>query len=107
MPMKNIKPFKPTEQQAKQWLKEAAQSKRRLLFSPHAEQRMRQRKIGRRQVLETLERGTITEPLHHDIHGDWRCNISWRHAGMHVTVGAVFKLNENGEWVIIATVFEG
>lgn len=107
MPMKNIKPFKQTGQQARQWLKEAAQGKRRLLFSPHAELRMRQRKIGRRQVLETLERGTITEPLHQDIHGYWRCSISWRHAGLYVTVGAVFKLNENGEWVIIATVFEG
>lgn len=106
MPMKNIKPLKPTEQQAKQWLKEAAQGKRRLLFSPHAKLRMRQRKIGHRQVLETLGHGTITEPLHQDIHGDWRCNISWRYAGMYVTVGAAFKLNENGEWVIIATVFE-
>ncbi len=104
--MKNIKPFKPTEQQAKQWLKEAAQGKRRLLFSPHAELRMHQRKIGRRQVLETLGHGTISEPLHQDIRGDWRCNVSWQHAGLRVTVGAVFKLNENGEWVIIATVFE-
>ena len=103
--MKNIKPFKPTEQQAKQWLKEAAQGKRRLLFSSHAELRMRQRKIGRRQVLETLGHGTISEPLHHDIHGDWCCNISWQHAGLRITVGAVFKLHENGEWVIIATVF--
>ena len=76
------------------------------LFPAHAELRMRQRKIGRRQVLETLGRGTISEPLHLDIHGDWKCNISWRHAGLYVTVGAVFKLNENGDWVIIATVFE-
>ncbi len=105
--MKNVKPFKPSEKLAKQWLKEAAQGKRRLLFSPHAELRMRQRKIGRRQVLETLGRGTISEPLHLDIQGDWRCNISWQHAGLRVTVGAVFKLDENGECVIIATVFEG
>jgi len=69
MPMKNIKPFKPNERQAKQWLKEAAQGNRRLLFSPHAELRMRQRKIGRRQVLETLGRGSISEPLHQDIQG--------------------------------------
>ena len=105
--MKNIKPFKLSERQAKQWLKEAAQSKRRLLFSKHAEQRMHQRKIGRRQVLETLEHGTISEPLHQDIQGDWRCNISWRHAGQYITVGAAFELTENGEWVIVLTVFEG
>lgn len=103
--MKNVKPFKPTEQQAKQWLKDAAQGKRRLLFSAHAEMRMRQRKIGRRQVLETLGHGTISEPLHLDIQGDWCCNVSWQHAGLRVTVGTVFKLYENGEWVIIATVF--
>ena len=104
--MKNIKPFRPSEKQAKQWLKEAAQGKRGLFFSKHAEMRMRQRKIGRRQVLETLGHGTISEPLHQDIHADWRCNISWQHAGLRVTVGAVFKLHDNGEWVIIATVFE-
>jgi Domain of unknown function (DUF4258) len=106
MPMTNIKPFKPNDRQARQWLKEAALGKRRLLFSEHAELRMRQRKIGRRQVLETLGHGTISEPLHLDIQGNWRCNISWLHAGQRVTVGAVFKLNENGEWVIIATVFK-
>lgn len=106
MAMKSIKPLRPGAQQAKQWLKEAAQGKRRLLFSAHAEMRMRKRRIGRRQVLETLGHGTISEPLHQDIQGDWRCNISWQHAGLRVTVGVVFKLHENGEWVIIATVFE-
>lgn len=104
--MKNVKPFKLSEQQARQWLKDAAQGKRRLLFSGHAEMRMRQRKIGRRQVLETLGHGSISEPLHLDIHGDWCCNVSLQHAGLRVTVGTVFKLHENGEWVIIATVFQ-
>ncbi len=102
-----IESIRPSEKQAKDWLREAAQGKRRLLFSSHAEQRMRQRKIGRRQVLETLGHGTISEPLHQDIRGDWRYNVTWQHAGLRVTVGAVFKLTENGEWVIIATVFEG
>ena len=31
--------------------------------------------------------------------------FSWQHAGLRVTVGAVFKLHGNGEWIIIATVF--
>ena len=104
--MKNVKPFKPTEKLAKQWLKEASQGNRRLLFSQHAELRMRERKIGRRQILETLGHGTISEHLHQDIRGDWRCNVSWTHAGQRITVGTIFKLNENGEWVLIATVFE-
>ena len=102
-----MKLIRPNEKQARLWLKEAAQGKRRLLFSRHAEQRMRQRKIGRRLILETLQHGAISEPLHQDISGDWRCNISWTYAGVRLTVGAAFKLTDNGEWVIIATVFEG
>ncbi len=68
---------------------------------------MRQRKIGRRQVLEALLRGYISEPLHKDAQGDWHCNVSSQYAGAGITVGVVFKLGEGGEWVIIATVFNG
>ena len=98
--------MRPNEREARKWLKEAARGRKRLLFSPHAEQRMRERKIGRRQVIETLEHGSISEPLHQDIRGDWRCNVSWHYAGSRLTVGVVFKLQESGEWVVIATVFE-
>lgn len=105
--MGSVKPFKPRESDVRQWLQEAGEGKRRLLLSPHAQERMKERKIGRRQVLETLKRGTISEPLHKDVRGDWRCNVSWRSAGVEITVGAVLKLQETGEWVVVATVFEG
>ena len=105
--MSSVKPLKPRESVVRQWLKEAGEEKRRLLISPHAQERMKERKIGRRQVLETLKHGTISEPLHKDVRGDWRCNVSGRHAGMRVTLGAVLKLQESGEWIVIATVFEG
>jgi hypothetical protein len=105
--MGSVKPIKPRESDVRQWLKEAGEEKRRLLISPHAQQRMKERKIGRRQVLETLKRGTISEPLHKDVRGDWRCDVSWHYAGVRITVGAVLKLQETGEWVVVATVFEG
>lgn len=105
--MGSVKTLKPRESIVRQWLKEAGEGKRRLLISPHAQQRMKERKIGRRQVLETLKHGTISEPLHRDVRGDWRCDVSWRHAGMRITVGAVLKLQEADEWVVVATVFEG
>lgn len=105
--MSSVKPFKPRESSVRLWLREAGEGKRRLLISPHAEKRMKERKIGRRQVLETLKHGTISEPLHQDVRGDWRCNVSWRHAGVLITLGAVLKLQETGEWIVIATVFEG
>jgi hypothetical protein len=105
--MSSIKSLKPRESVVREWIKEASEGKRRLLISPHAQERMKERKIGRRQVLETLKHGTISEPLHKDVRGDWRCNVSWHHAGMRITLGVVLKLQETGEWVVVATVFEG
>ena len=105
--MSQIKPFKPRESSVRLWLKEAGEGKRRLLISVHAVKRMKERRIGRRQVLETLKHGTISEPLHQDVRGDWRCNVSWRYAGERITLGVVLKLQDSGEWVVIATVFEG
>lgn len=105
--MSKISCIKPTDRQAIEWVKEAGSQKRRLVFTEHAELRMQERRIGRRQVLQTLQNGHISEPLHQDIRGDWRCNVSWFYAGVRFTVGVVFKLSDKGEWVVIATVFEG
>jgi hypothetical protein len=105
--MSKISCIKPTDRQAIEWVKEAGSQKRRLVFTDHAELRMKERRIGRRQVLQTLQNGHISEPLHQDIKGDWRCNVSWFYAGVRLTVGVVFKLSDKGEWVVIATVFEG
>ena len=105
--MSKISCIKPTDKQAIEWVKEAGSQKRRLVFTEHAELRMQERRIGRRQVLQTLQNGHISEPLHQDIRGDWRCNVSRFYAGVRLTVGVVFKLSDKGEWVVIATVFEG
>ena len=104
--MSKISCIKPTDRQAIEWVKEAGNQKRRLIFTGHAELRMKERRIGRRQVLQTLQNGHISEPLHQDVRGDWRCNVSWFYAGVRLTVGVVFKLSDKGDWVVIATVFE-
>ncbi|NMQ06084.1 DUF4258 domain-containing protein [Candidatus Accumulibacter phosphatis] len=80
--MSKISCIKPTDKQAIEWVKEAGSQKRRLVFTEHAELRMKERRIGRRQVLQTLQNGHISEPLHQDIRGDWRCNVSWFYAGV-------------------------
>ncbi|AYH45785.1 DUF4258 domain-containing protein [Azoarcus sp. DN11] len=105
--MTPIESFPPSEHQARQWMQEAAEGRRRLLFSLHAEERMQQRKIGRRQIIQVLRTGTVSEPLHQDVRGDWRCNVSGRSAGMRLTVGVVLKQKPDGAWVVVATAFEG
>ena len=52
--MSKISCIKPTDRQAIEWVKEAGSQKRRLVFTDYAELRMKERRIGRRQVLETL-----------------------------------------------------
>ncbi len=98
---------KPTPRQAMEWVKEAGNGSRRLLFTEHAETRMKQRHIARRQILEALKNGLVSEPLHEDERGDWRCNLSWFHAGARVTVGVIFKLDDGSELAVVATVVEG
>ena len=107
MAMSKMSCIKPTDRQAIEWVKEAGSQKRRRVVTDHGELRRKERRIGRRQVLQTLQNGHISEPLHQDIRGDWRCNVSWFYAGVRLTVGVVFKLSDKGEWVVIATVFEG
>lgn len=104
--MKKVIPFRLSNAKALSMIRAAAKGDARLLFSEHAETRMRQRKIGRRQVIETLAKGSISEPLHQDVRGDWRCDVSWFYAGVRLTVGVILKLNDKGDWVVVATVFE-
>jgi len=62
-----------TSSRARKLLKEAGEGKGRLAISVHANARMKERKLGRTQVLETLKHGSFVEPLHRDVKGDWRC----------------------------------
>lgn len=105
--MSKISSVKPTPRQAMEWVKEAGNAKRRLVFSESAEARMTRRHIGRRQVLEALKNGLVSEPLHKDALGDWRCNVSWFHAGARLTVGVVFKPDDDSFFAVVSTVVEG
>lgn len=94
-----------TAVRARKLLKEAGEGKGRLAISVHANTRMKQRKIGRTQVLETLKHGSFVEPLHRDAKGDWRCSVGWFHAGSRIVVAVAFKLDDEGDLVVVATVF--
>lgn len=105
--MNNLLLLTMTDDLARKWVIEAANGKRRLFFSSHAEKRMKQRKIGRRQVLDCMKAGGISESVHRDTRGDWCCNVSGFVAGARITVGVAFKIAADGEKVVVLTIFEG
>lgn len=95
-----------TPKAALEILRECAADDRRVFFSPHARQRMVERQITRLQVLRCLEKGSLSEPPHRDVRGDWRCTVSHYTAGAHVSVAVAFKFHEEtGKRVVIVTVF--
>ncbi|WP_313953001.1 hypothetical protein [Accumulibacter sp.] len=104
--MSKIPRIKPTPKQAMEWVKEAGSGSRRLVFTESVESRLKRRRIARRQVLETLKSGLVSEPLHQDELGDWRCAVSWFHAGARLTVGVIFKTCDRGELAAVTSVLE-
>lgn len=59
--------------------------------APHAQQRMRERKINMRQVLEVLRNGTCVSGPTNDQYGDWRIKLRRMVAGKRVQVVVVVK----------------
>jgi hypothetical protein len=66
---------------------------------------MRERTITPTQVYECLRRGSLPEPAHMNLHGNWQCTLKWRHAGDDVSAGATLERDENGHWIVAITVF--
>lgn len=86
-------------------LRELAQISENVFFEPHAKKRMRERKITRTQVYACLRSGTIDEPAHLNIRGNWKCTLRHHHAGDLVRVTAVVERDESGNWIAVVTVF--
>lgn len=90
-----------TRDQALRLVRAAATDGRRVYFTGHAEARMRQRRITRRQVLACLGKGVIREGPGPDIKGNWSLRMERWVAGDKVTVAlAIDALGD----VIVVTV---
>jgi len=99
-------PLQLTTPAALRIIRAAAEDSARVFFTTHAIQRMKLRKITRVQVLDCLRRGTISEPPHRDVHGNWKCNVSRFHAGDTITAAVGLKRDEKtGDYLIVITVF--
>jgi hypothetical protein len=79
----------------------------RVLFTNHAEQRMRQRRITRPQVLRVLRHGHIVEsPLINEEKQSWEAALECLTAGKCVRVVAAITADSGGDKIIVITVIQ-
>lgn len=89
---------------ARKIIRQAAADTARVSFTLHALRRMRQRKITRRQVMQCLQQGVITEEPAPDRHGNWACHVERLVAGDPTSVAVVI---EGDGSLIVITAFAG
>lgn len=86
-------------------IRDLAQDTQNVFLLPHAKQRMKQRRITLTQIYACLRAGSIYEPAHTDIRGDWKCTLQHLSAGDDIRVAAVIKCDDQGNWIAVITVF--
>ncbi|HUC61637.1 MAG TPA: DUF4258 domain-containing protein [Alphaproteobacteria bacterium] len=79
-------------------IRSAAGDSARVFFTAHAEARLLQRKITRRQVIECLLNGAITEGPAPSLKGGWECAVERIVLGDRVKVAVV--IDDDGDLVI-------
>jgi hypothetical protein len=104
MPIQPI-PIRLNDVNLRRLIREAAVDTARVFFTPHTKKRMRERKITPTQIHDCLRHGSVSEPAHTNAKGHWQCSLTRRHAGDEVTVVTVLERDENGDWVVVVTVF--
>ncbi|MBN3756807.1 DUF4258 domain-containing protein [Paraburkholderia sp. Tr-20389] len=98
-------PLKLNDANLQRLIREAAADTARVFFCKHAKQRMKQRRITPTQIYDCLRRGAVSEPAHMNLHGSWQCTLVWRHAGDDVSVAAALERDDEGDWIVVVTVF--
>lgn len=103
--MATITPIKMNDNEAREILRRCAANDSKIFICQHARDRMEERNITRTQILSCLERGTIDESPYRDPRGDWRCSIKHYISGNVVTAAVAIKYKNNGEYIVVVTVF--
>jgi len=91
---------------ARKRIAEAAQDSAKVIFTRHAHERSGQRNITRRQVINCLNHGRFIEnPYWDQIHGGYKFTMQTVDAGERVSVAAALYKKDNGDYVVVITVF--
>jgi Domain of unknown function (DUF4258) len=94
-----------TDVKALRIVREATSDSSRVLYVDHARLRMRQRGISAADVMVCLRSGRITERVHQDIRGRWKCALTGIVCGQSVTVATGFQWDAATErFLIVVTV---
>ncbi|MEZ5708126.1 MAG: DUF4258 domain-containing protein [Blastomonas sp.] len=83
-------------------LRDIAKDSAKVIFTPHARKRMRQRKITPMQVITCLQNGIVSEPVALDAHGYWKLTVARRVAGKDLNVAVSIDVPSRA---LIITVF--
>jgi len=73
-------------------------------LSPHAKKRMRKRKITLMEIKKCLEGGSIVEPAHLNIQGNWQATLGYFIAGDYIKVSAAIEQVNEKDFVVVITV---
>lgn len=105
MPQENILKFELPAHRARELLREIANDTARVVFTDHAKQRMKQRKINRMQILQCLRKGRFAEEPTRGVKGNWEMALETMAAGVPIKVATALDYNEEaGCYAIIITV---
>lgn len=102
--MGGVLPFEMNDQTLRRRIAQVVSNSERMLPSPHALARMRERKISPTQVLKVLRTGYVVEHAHQNIKGNWQCTLEGLVAGDLIRVAAALVGEPTGEWVVVITV---
>jgi Domain of unknown function (DUF4258) len=87
-------------------LRLAASDSARIVVVAHAKARMRERNINLGQVVQCLQKGSISEPAHLTPFGDWKATVTHRSAGDNISVAVALEKRNNGDYCIVVTVMK-
>ena len=85
-------------------LRATVRDSHRVVLTKHAKQRMKQRRINQRQIMECLRRGRICESAQLTIQGDWKAVLEHQYAGDMVRVVVAIEEQQDGELAVVVTV---
>lgn len=98
--------FEMTPQVATKTIRRLAEKSENIFVIDHAKKRMKIRHITNDQVFDCLKKGNLIEGPYRDIGtGNWRMKLEYTSAGQDIRVVAELFTREDGEKIIIITVF--